>query len=120
MILKDLSAAKRREVVRLILGVVLQDLEQEAPTREVADAVARRLDTTEWALVGRTVVAVAGEFPEAKRSEAVTFKRYGQPMKPWIWSPRRVVNQAKTERAAVPASSPDDEEWTVYPSDAGQ
>jgi hypothetical protein len=102
MNLSDLSVAKRRETVALALSFVLQDLKAPAPTTEVVERVAHRLETSETKLIARTITSWADRIPEA---EVVgTFQKYGRTMRRFTWHPK-----GTNVRGATVAADP----WTV-------
>lgn len=102
MNLADMSARKRRDTVNLALAFVLQDITQPCSTGEIVDLLAHRLATRELELLGRTVVALAPLYPEAKRG--AEFVKFGRSMRRWIWSPRG----AASADWSVPAAKPGD------------
>lgn len=95
MILTDMSARRRRDVVNLALGFALQDIASACGTGDLVDMLAVRLETTERELLGRTIVALAPLYPEAQRG--AEFKKYGRTMRRWIWSPRGARPVTATE-----------------------
>ncbi len=96
MILADLSARKRLDVVKLALDWTLADLPGPVSTAELVALLARRLDTDERPAIARLLMQLAPLTPTAARS-SVMFKRYGRDMTPWVWSPAPRLTQAKAE-----------------------
>ena len=91
MILKDLTAAKRREVVRLTLAPVLRALTEETSTAQVAGLIADALGTREKPLVAQVLLSLAkaGMAESQVRRVGEPFTRFGRVMRRWTWGPIR-------------------------------
>ena len=87
MILADLSSRKRHDVLWLALSFVLQDLRAPCDTATICDALARRTETSEKAVIARWLMKVSSLVPEASHTGG-SFQRAGRTMKRWVWSPR--------------------------------
>lgn len=85
----DLSAAVQRGAVANHLPAVLAGLPAPVGTYEVSQRIAARLGTSETRLIGKHLLSLAHDHPQAMQSSA-SYQKFGKAMRRWIWAPPRV------------------------------
>lgn len=121
----ELSVKKRWDLVSLALDFVLQDIREDATTRDVAERIAARVGCTSAqasAILSR--LATQGHAQAYRTGD--TFVMWGKTFQRWAWrpaqhkKPRGMSPDEIERRRAIIAqhdAEPEDDQWTVRPED---